>query len=90
LAFQTVNGRTKIDLSYQRNDVSWRKFCSNLCRLLTTKKRTQNGLDNLKQDGKEIILTQKIVNNFAGNMLEVQMIKLLASVLAHQFSSKTN
>jgi hypothetical protein len=52
-------------------------------------------LDNLKADGKDIILiTEEQVNNFAGNMLEVKgkddKRYLVMSNSAHQSLTKTN
>jgi hypothetical protein len=53
------------------------------------KKERKMVLDNLKENGKEIILiTEAQVNNFAGNMLEVRgandKIYLVMSAAAHQ------
>jgi len=53
------------------------------------KKERKMVLDNLKQDGKEVILiTENQVNNFAGNMLEVRgkddKRYIIMSAAAHQ------
>jgi hypothetical protein len=72
-AFQTVDGERK--LIYHTNVMmclgeSFAVICSEC---IDDKKERKMVLDNLKQDGKEVILiTENQVNNFAGNMLEVR------------------
>lgn len=72
-AFQTVNGERK--LIYHTNVMmclgeTFAVICSEC---IDDKKERKMVLDNLKQDGKEvIIITEDQVNNFAGNMLEVR------------------
>ena len=72
-AFQTVNGERK--LIYHTNVMmclgeTFAVICSDC---IDDKKERKMVLDNLKQDGKEvIIITEDQVNNFAGNMLEVR------------------
>jgi hypothetical protein len=72
-AFQTVNGERK--LIYHTNVMmclgeTFAVICSDC---IDDKKERKMVLDNLKADGKEIILiTESQVNNFAGNMLEVK------------------
>lgn len=72
-AFQTVNGERK--LIYHTNVMmclgeTFAVICSDC---IDDKKERKMVLDNLKADGKEIILiTEDQVNNFAGNMLEVR------------------
>lgn len=72
-AFQTVNGERK--LIYHTNVMmclgeTFAVICSEC---IDDKKERKMVLDNLKQDGKEVILiTEAQVNNFAGNMLEVR------------------
>lgn len=72
-AFQTVEGERK--LIYHTNVMmcigeTFAVICSDC---IDDKKERKMVLDTLKQDGKEVILiTEKQVNNFAGNMLEVK------------------
>ena len=72
-AFQTVNGERK--QIYHTNVMmcigeTFAVICSDC---IDDKKERKMVLDFLKADGKEIILiTEKQVNNFAGNMLEIQ------------------
>lgn len=72
-AFQTVDGQRK--LIYHTNVMmcigeTFAVICSDC---IDDKKERKMVLDTLKQDGKEvIIITEKQVNNFAGNMLEVK------------------
>lgn len=72
-AYQTVNGERK--LIYHTNVMmclgeTFAVICADA---IDDKKERKMVLDNLKADGKEIILiTEAQVNNFAGNMLEVR------------------
>lgn len=72
-AFQTVNGERK--LIYHTNVMmclgeTFAVICADS---IDDKKERKMVLDNLKADGKEVILiTEDQVNNFAGNMLEVR------------------
>lgn len=72
-AFQTVNGERK--LIYHTNVMmclgeTFAVICADC---IDDKKERKMVLDNLKADGKEIILiTEDQVNNFAGNMLELR------------------
>jgi len=72
-AFQTVSGERK--LIYHTNVMmclgeTFAVICSDC---IDDKKERKMVLDNLKADGKEIILiTEDQVNNFAGNMLELR------------------
>ena len=72
-AFQTVEGERK--LIYHTNVMmcigeTFAVICSEC---IDDKKERKMVLDTLKQDGKEVILiTEKQVNSFAGNMLEVK------------------
>ncbi len=72
-AFQTVEDERK--LIYHTNVMmcigeTFAVICSDC---IDDKKERKMVLDSLKQDGKEVILiTEKQVNNFAGNMLEVK------------------
>jgi hypothetical protein len=72
-AFQTVNGERK--QIYHTNVMmcigeTFAVICSDC---IDDKKERKMVLDFLKADGKEIILiTEKQVNNFAGNMLEIR------------------
>ncbi|MHA3787268.1 citrulline utilization hydrolase CtlX [Flavobacterium hauense] len=72
-AFQTVNGERK--LIYHTNVMmcigeTFAVICADC---IDDKKERKMVLDNLKQDGKEIILlTEEQLNNFAGNMLQVR------------------
>ena len=72
-AFQTVNGERK--LIYHTNVImtlgeTFAVICADC---IDDKKERKMVLDNLKEDGKEVILiTEEQVNNFAGNMLEVK------------------
>jgi hypothetical protein len=72
-AYQTVNGERK--LIYHTNVMmclgeTFAVICADA---IDDKKERKMVLDNLKADGKEIILiTEEQVNNFAGNMLEVR------------------
>ena len=72
-AFQTVNSERK--LIYHTNVMmclgeTFAVICSDC---IDDKKERKMVLDNLKENGKEIILiTEAQVNNFAGNMLEVR------------------
>lgn len=88
-AFQTVNGERK--LIYHTNVMmcigeTFAVICSEC---IDDKKERKMVLDNLKQDGKEIVLiTEDQMNNFAGNMLEVRGENdkpyLIMSASAHQ------
>jgi hypothetical protein len=88
-AFQTVNGERK--LIYHTNVMmclgeTFAVICSEC---IDDKKERKMVLDNLKQDGKEVILiTEDQVNNFAGNMLEVRGADdkryIIMSTAAHQ------
>ena len=72
-AFQTVNGERK--LIYHTNVImtlgeTFAVICADC---IDDKKERKMVLDNLKEDGKDVILiTEDQVNNFAGNMLEVK------------------
>lgn len=72
-AFQTVNGKRK--LIYHTNVMmcigeTFAVICADS---IDDKKERKEVLNNLKSEGKEIILiTEDQVNNFAGNMLEVR------------------
>lgn len=72
-AFQTVNGERK--LIYHTNVImclgeTFAVICTDC---IDDKKERKMVLDNLKEDGKEVIvITEDQVNNFAGNMLEVK------------------
>ena len=72
-AFQTVDGERK--LIYHTNVImtlgeTFAVICADC---IDDKKERKMVLDNLKEDGKEVILiTEEQVNNFAGNMLEVK------------------
>lgn len=88
-AYQTVNGERK--LIYHTNVMmclgeTFAVICADA---IDDKKERKMVLDNLKGDGKEIILiTESQVNNFAGNMLEVRGAKdkryLIMSKAAHE------
>ena len=71
-AYQTVNGDRK--LIYHTNVMmcigeTFAVICADC---IDDKKERKMVLDNLKEDGKEIILlTEEQLNNFAGNMLQV-------------------
>lgn len=88
-AFQTVDGERK--LIYHTNVMmclgeTFAVICSEC---IDDKKERKMVLDNLKNDGKEIVLiTEAQVNNFAGNMLEVRGADdkryLVMSAAAHQ------
>ncbi|WP_022828399.1 citrulline utilization hydrolase CtlX [Flavobacterium antarcticum] len=88
-AFQTVNGERK--LIYHTNVImclgeTFAVICADC---IDDKKERKMVLDNLKEDGKEVILiTEDQVNNFAGNMLEVKGADdkryLVMSTSAHQ------
>jgi hypothetical protein len=72
-AFQTTNGERK--LIYHTNVImtlgeTFAVICADC---IDDKKERKMVLDNLKEDGKEVVLiTEAQVNNFAGNMLEVK------------------
>jgi hypothetical protein len=72
-AFQTTNGERK--LIYHTNVImtlgeTFAVICADS---IDDKKERKMVLDNLKEDGKEVVLiTEAQVNNFAGNMLEVK------------------
>ena len=88
-AFQTVEGERK--LIYHTNVMmclceTFAVICSEC---IDDKKERKMVIDNLKEDGKEVILiTEAQVNNFAGNMLEVRGADdkryLIMSAAAHQ------
>ena len=88
-AFQTVDGERK--LIYHTNVMmclgeTFAVICSDC---IDDKKERKMVLDNLKENGKEIILiTEAQMNNFAGNMLEVRGSNdkryLVMSAAAHQ------
>jgi len=88
-AYQTVNGERK--LIYHTNVMmclgeTFAVICADC---IDDKKERKMVLDNLKENGKEIILiTEAQVNNFAGNMLEVRGADdkryLVMSAAAHQ------
>lgn len=92
-AFQTVNGERKH--IYHTNVMmcigdTFAVICGDC---IDDKKERKMVLDNLKQDGKEIILlTEEQLNNFAGNMLQVTGANgksyLVMSVAAHQSLTK--
>lgn len=92
-AFQTVNGERK--LIYHTNVImtlgeTFAVLCADC---IDDKKERKMVLDNLKEDGKEVILiTEDQVNNFAGNMLEVKGADdkryLVMSNSAHQSLTK--
>ncbi|WP_396178694.1 citrulline utilization hydrolase CtlX [Flavobacterium sp.] len=92
-AFQTVNGERK--LIYHTNVImtlgeTFAVLCADC---IDDKKERKMVLDNLKEDGKEVILiTEDQVNNFAGNMLEVKGTNdkryLIMSASAHQSLTK--
>ena len=88
-AFQTVDSERK--LIYHTNVMmclgeTFAVICSDC---IDDKKERKMVLDNLKENGKEVILiTEAQVNNFAGNMLEVRGANdkryLVMSAAAHQ------
>jgi hypothetical protein len=88
-AFQTVNGERK--LIYHTNVMmclgeTFAVICADC---IDDKKERKMVLDNLKADGKEVILiTESQVNNFAGNMLELRGTNhkryIVMSTSAHQ------
>lgn len=88
-AWQTVNGERK--LIYHTNVMmcigeSFAVVCADC---IDDKKERKMVLDNLKEDGKDIIqITEAQVNNFAGNMLEVRGTDekhyIVMSTAAHQ------
>lgn len=88
-AFQTVNGERK--LIYHTNVImclgeTFAVICADC---IDDKKERKMVIDNLKEDGKEVILiTEEQVNNFAGNMLEVKGAEdkryVVMSTSAHQ------
>ncbi|WP_432673058.1 citrulline utilization hydrolase CtlX [Flavobacterium sp. SM2513] len=92
-AFQTVDGERK--LIYHTNVImtlgeTFAVICADC---IDDKKERKMVLDNLKEDGKEVILiTEDQVNNFAGNMLEVKGTDdkryLVMSNSAHQSLTK--
>jgi hypothetical protein len=92
-AYQTVNG--KRELIYHTNVMmcigdTFAVICADC---IDDKQERKMVLDNLRADGKEIILiTEDQVNNFAGNMLEVQGSDerryLVMSASAHQSLTK--
>lgn len=92
-AFQTVKG--KRELIYHTNVMmcigdTFAVICADC---IDDKQERKMVLDNLRADGKEIILiTEDQVNNFAGNMLEVQGSDerryLVMSASAHQSLTK--
>lgn len=72
-AFQTVDGERK--LIYHTNVMMClgETFAVICAECIDDKKERKMVLDNLKDDGKEVVLiTEAQVNNFAGNMLEVR------------------
>lgn len=72
-AFQTVNGERK--LIYHTNVIMTlgENFAVICADCIDDKKERKMVLNNLKEDGKEVIMiTEDQVNNFAGNMLEVK------------------
>jgi hypothetical protein len=72
-AFQTVNGERK--LIYHTNVIMTlgENFAVICADCIDDKKERKMVLNNLKEDGKEVIMiTEEQVNNFAGNMLEVK------------------
>ncbi|TRX40108.1 citrulline utilization hydrolase CtlX [Flavobacterium restrictum] len=92
-AFQTVNGERK--LIYHTNVMMClgETFAIICADCIDDKKERKMVLDNLKSDGKEIILiTEDQVNNFAGNMLEVigsdERRFLVMSAAAHKSLTK--
>jgi hypothetical protein len=92
-AFQTVNGERK--LIYHTNVMMClgETFAVICAECIDDKKERKMVLDNLKSDGKEIILiTEDQVNNFAGNMLEVvgsdERRFLVMSAAAHKSLTK--
>ena len=92
-AFQTVDGERK--LIYHTNVMmclgeTYAVICAES---IDDKKERKMVLDNLKADGKEVILiTEDQVNSFAGNMLEVlganERRYLVMSAAAHQSLTK--
>jgi len=88
-AFQTVDGERK--LIYHTNVMmclgeTFAVICSDC---IDDKKERKMVLDNLKENGKEvIIITETQMNNFAGNMLEIRGANdkryLIMSAAAHQ------
>lgn len=92
-AYQTVNG--KRELIYHTNVMmcigdTFAVICADC---IDDKQERKMVLDNLRADGKEIILiSEDQVNNFAGNMLEVQGSDerryLVMSASAHQSLTK--
>ena len=92
-AFQTVNGERK--LIYHTNVImcigdTFAVICADC---IDDKKERKLVLDSLKGDGKEIILiTEDQMNNFAGNMLELQGADdrryLIMSASAHKSLTK--
>jgi hypothetical protein len=72
-AFQTTNGERK--LIYHTNVIMTlgETFAVICVDCIDDKKERKMVLDNLKEDGKQVVLiTEAQVNNFAGNMLEVK------------------
>lgn len=92
-AYQTVDGLRK--LIYHTNVMmclgeTFAVICADC---IDDKTERKNVLDNLKEDGKEIILiTEEQVNSFAGNMLEVKgrddKRYLIMSAAAHKSLTK--
>ena len=88
-AFQTVDSERK--LIYHTNVMmclgeTFAVICSDC---IDDKKERKMVLDNLKENGKEVILiTESQMNNFAGNMLELRGVNdkryLIMSAAAHQ------
>lgn len=72
-AYQTVNGERKHIYHTNVMMCIGETFAVICADCIDDKKEKKMVLDNLKQDGKEIILlTEDQLNNFAGNMLQVQ------------------
>ena len=95
-AFQTVDSERK--LIYHTNVMmclgeTFAVICADC---IDDKKERKMVLENLKENGKEIILiTEAQVNNFAGNMLEVRGANdkrylVMSTVGTSKFNSKTN
>jgi len=72
-AFQTVNGERKHIYHTNVMMCIGETFAVICADCIDDKKERKMVLDNLKEDGKEIILlTEEQLNNFAGNMLQVR------------------
>ncbi|WP_417350536.1 citrulline utilization hydrolase CtlX [Flavobacterium alkalisoli] len=92
-AFQTVNGERKHIYHTNVMMCIGETFAVICAECIDDKKERKMVLDNLKSDGKEIILlTEEQLNHFAGNMLQVRgnndRSYLVMSASAHQVLTK--